>query len=201
MADILVLNGSPRKNGNTDILTDTLLESALKHGAEAEKIRLTSIKIKPCLECGGCDETGECIIEDDMQELYEKIAAADALVVASPVFFYNITSTTQAMVERSQACWVRKYLLKQGPWGGKRRKGIFVSLGATKGKMLFDGILRVIRYFYDAVDADFHGALLYRGIEAKGAVKQNVQALDQMNELGRLLASDSDLSTFSALQR
>lgn len=201
MADIFIINGSPRKNGNTDILTDTLLESAIQHGAGAEKVRLISMKIKPCLECGGCDETGECIIEDDIQELYEKIAEADALVVASPVFFYNITSTTQAMVERSQACWVRKYLLKQGPWGGKRRKGIFISLGATKGKMLFDGVVRVIRYFYDAVDADFHGALLYRGIEAKGAVKRNAQALDEMKELGRLLASGSDLGAFSALQK
>lgn len=201
MTDILIIGGSPRKNGNTDILTDILLDSAIQHGAEAEKVRLSGMKIKPCLECGGCDETGKCIIEDDMEGLYEKIAATDALVVASPVFFYNITSATQAMVERSQACWVRKYLLKQGPWGGKRRKGIFISLGATKGKMLFDGIIRVMRYFYDAVDADFHGALLYRGIEAKGAVKRNAQAVDQVQELGKLLATGSDLSTFSALQR
>ncbi len=201
MADILIINGSPRKNGNTDILTDTLLESALEHGASAEKIKLVTIKVKPCLECGGCDETGRCIIEDDGNDLFEKIAAAQVITVASPIFFYNITAITQAMVERSQACWVRKYLLKKGPLGGKRRKGIFISLGATKGKMLFDGVVRVIRYFFDAVDADYQGALLYRNVEAKGAINQNTQAIEHMKELGRLLARNADLTEFSALEK
>ncbi len=201
MTNILIVNGSPRKGGNTDILTDTLLESALQGGANAEKIRLASVKVKPCLECGGCDETGECIIDDDGKELFEKIARSDVLVVASPIFFYNITSITQAMVERSQACWVSKYLLKRGPWGGKRRKGIFVSVGATKGKMLFDGVIRVMKYFFDAVDADYAGAMLYRNVEAKGAIRARQEAMEQMTELGRLLASEAELSGFDALER
>ncbi len=201
MADILIVNGSPRKDGNTDILTYTLLESALEHGASAEKVRLVKLKLKPCLECGGCDETGRCILKDDGNELFDKIADAHVLVVASPIFFYNITSITQAMVERSQACWVKKYLLKQGPWGGRRRKGIFISVGATKGKMLFDGVVRVMRYFFDAVDADYEGALLYRNTEAKGAIKRNVHAMDHMKELGERLAKGADLSGFKALER
>ncbi len=201
MSDILIINGSPRKGGNTDILTDTLLESALENGASAEKIRLVKLKVKPCLECGGCDETGKCIIEDDGKELFDKIAEAKVLVVASPIFFYNITAITQAMVERSQACWVRKYLLKKGPWGGRRRKGIFISVGATKGKMLFDGVVRIIRYFFDAVDADYQGALLYRNTEAKGAIKRNKEAMEHMKELGKLLAAGTDLSDFQALER
>jgi len=201
MADILIVNGSPRKGGNTDILTDMLLESALEHGASAEKTRLVKIKVKPCLECGGCDETGRCIIEDDGNDLFDKIAEAQVLVVASPIFFYNITAITQAMVERSQACWVRKYLLKQGPWGGRRRKGIFISVGATKGKMLFDGVVRVMKYFFDAVDADYQGALLYRNTEAKGAIRRNADAMDHMKELGKLLAQNADLANFDALER
>ena len=201
MSDILIINGSPRKGGNTDILTDTLLESALENGASAEKIRLVKLKVKPCLECGGCDETGKCIIEDDGKELFDKIAEAKVLVVASPIFFYNITAITQAMVERSQACWVRKYLLKKGPWGGRRRKGIFISVGATKGKMLFDGVVRIIRYFFDAVDADYQGALLYRNTEAKGAIKRNKEAMEHMKELGKFLAAGTDLSDFQALER
>ena len=200
MADTLIVNGSPRKGGNTDILTDTLLESILEHGGSAEKIRLVKTKVKPCLECGGCDETGRCIIEDDGNDLFDKIAEARVLVVASPIFFYNITAITQAMVERSQACWVRKYLLKQGPWGGRRRKGIFISVGATKGKMLFDGVVRVMKYFFDAVDADYQGALLYRNTEAKGAIKRNTAAMENMKELGRLLAQKADLSGFNALE-
>ncbi len=201
MSDIIIINGSPRKGGNSDILTEVLLESALEHGASAEKIRLVKAKVKPCLECGGCDETGKCVIEDEGNELFNKIAQADYLVVASPIFFYNITSITQAMVERSQACWVSKYLLKQGPWGGKRRKGIFISVGATKGRLLFDGVTRVMKYFFDAVDADYQGALLYRNVEAKGAIERHKDAMKQARELGMLLAQKSDLSGFDALQR
>ncbi len=201
MAEILIINGSPRKDGNTDILTDELLKSATEHGAAAEKIRLVKTKVKPCLECGGCDETGKCIIKDDGNELFDKIAEADYLVVGSPIFFYNITSITQAMVERSQACWVRKYLLKKGPWGGKRRKGIFISVGATKGKLLFDGVIRVMKYFFDAVDADYAGSLLYRNTEAKGAIARNEKAMEDVRELGRLLAQKADLAGFDALER
>ncbi len=196
---IVAFHGSPRIGGNTDILLDAFLKGAETGGASVEKITLMSKRITPCIECGQCDTTGVCVLEDDMTPIYDKIREADIVVVASPIFFYNITSYTQALVERSQACWIGKYVLKTGPYGGKERKGIFLSLGATKGKMLFDGVLRVMKYFFDAISASFAGALLYRGIEKKGDVKKHPTALTEAEELGSLVATGADLDSFAPL--
>jgi len=196
---ILAFQGSPRLGGNTDILVDALIHGAITKGAEAEKINLIQKKITPCIECGQCDDTGICVIEDDMKPIYDKIKTSDVVVVASPIFFYNITAYTQALVERSQPCWIQKYVLKTGLYGGKKRKGIFLSLGATKGKKLFNGVIRVINYFFDAISTNFEGALLYRGIEKKGEIQKHLYALKEAEELGSLLAQNSNLSTFSPL--
>ncbi len=193
--------GSPRKGGNTDILLDALLVEAAAHGAVTEGISIAGRDITPCIECGGCDETGVCVLSDGMTPLYEKIEASDVVVLASPIFFYNITASTQALVERSQACWTGKYRLKRGPLGGKMRKGVFLSLGATQGKLLFDGVLRVVRYFFDAIDATFECALLYRGIEKRGAILEHPTAIKEARTLGAFLAEGKDLSGVEGLVR
>ncbi|WP_456371090.1 flavodoxin family protein [Thermodesulfatator atlanticus] len=182
---ILTFQGSPRIGGNTDLLLDSFIKGAKEAGAEVEKIHLYRVKIGPCIECGECDTTGECVIPDDMKEIYPKIDASDVIVVASPIFFYNISSYTQALVERSQARWVSKYVLKKAPPFGKEKKGIFLSLGATKGKRLFEGVQRVIRYFFDAVYAKYEGGLFYRGIEKKSAIKEHPSALHDAYKLGQ----------------
>ena len=193
MRKILAFMGSPRFGGNTHILLEEVMASARSHGAETEEINLYGIDITPCIECGGCDETGECILNDDLKAIYPRMEEADAIVVASPIFFYNISSRTQALVERSQALWVRKYVLKRPPLRSGRR-GVFISLGATKGKRLFDGVLMVMKYFFDAIGTDFSRAFLYRGIEKKGAVKEREDCLNEARELGKRLALDLPLS-------
>ncbi len=189
---ILAFLGSPRPRGNTDILLSTLLEAAKEAGAEVEKIPLARLCISPCLECGGCDHTGECILKDDMTSLYRAIYGADVLVLASPIFFYNITAYTQALVERAQASWVRKYLLKKPPPADKEPRGIFLALGATRGPKLFEGAIRVVRYFFDAFYARYEGGLFYRGVEKKGAIAEHPQALKEAQALGEALGQGVD---------
>ncbi len=197
---ILLFMGSPRIGGNSDILSQALITGARNAGAKTERLPIAHMHISPCLECGGCDKTGECIIDDEMRTVYRKIEASDVIVVASPVFFYNITASTQAVIERSQACWIGKYVLKRGKFGGKTRKGVLLCQGATKGRLLFDGILRTIRYFFDAIDTDFKGALLYRGIEAKGAIRQHPDAINEAETLGKLLATGATLESYKPLK-
>lgn len=192
---VLLFSGSPRKQGNSDLLSDAFLAGAEKAGAKWEKIQLYEKNIGPCIECGGCDKSGECILEDDMVDIYSMISQADIIAVSSPIFFYNITSRAQALVERSQALWVRKYVLKQGDLAGKVRQGVFLSVGATSGKLLFDGVARVMRYFLDALSADFTGGLFIRGVEKKGDIKAHPFALERAEELGwRLVRGDDIMS-------
>jgi multimeric flavodoxin WrbA len=193
--NILAFMGSPRFRGNVDTLLDAFIEGAKKENPDVKvkKINLAAKKITPCIECGECDKTGKCALKDDMTEIYDFIDEADVIVVASPIFFYNITAWTQALVERSQALWVRKYLLKTTDIT-KRKKGIFLSIGATKGRKLFDGVILVIKYFFDAINADFTGALLFKGVEKKGEINNFPFFLEDTRQLGGLIVKNEDIS-------
>ena len=88
---VLILSGSPRKGGNSDILCDEFARGAQEAGNEVEKIRVASKKIHPCSACYYCrDHGGECVHKDDMAVILQKMIDADVLVLASPVYFYSI---------------------------------------------------------------------------------------------------------------
>jgi len=186
---VLGLFGSPRRGGNTEILLEEVLRGAEKEGAKVERLYLSDFTITPCKECHGCDETGNCIILDDMEKIYPKLLEADVVILASPIFFYGVTAWTKALIDRSQALWTRKYLLKDPSLGkeGKKRKGFFISLGATKGQKVFEGSILTVKYFFDTFNADYAGDLLFRGVEAKGDILKHPEALQQAFEAGRRL--------------
>jgi multimeric flavodoxin WrbA len=191
--NVLGIFGSPRQGGNTDLLLEEALKGAEQEGAWVERLRLTDYSITPCRECHGCDKTGECVIPDDMQKIYPKLLEADIIILASPIFFYGITAWAKALVDRSQAVWVRKYLLKDPALlkDGKKRVGFFISVGATKGQRLFEGSILTVKYFFDAINADYAGELLFRGLEAKADVLKHPEALRKAFEAGRKLVSDA----------
>ena len=89
---VLAVYGSPRRKGNTSILLKRAVEGARQAGAEVEEIVLRDLKMSPCLEIYGCKKTGRCVIPDDFQDLYDKILESEGLMLASPIFFYSISS-------------------------------------------------------------------------------------------------------------
>jgi multimeric flavodoxin WrbA len=189
---VLGIFGSPRRDGNTDILLEKTLKGAQKEGAVVERLHLTDWTITPCKECHGCDQTGQCVILDDMQKIYPKLLEADVIILASPIFFYGISAWAKAFVDRCQALWSRKYLVKDRSLGkeGKRRKGFLISVGATKGARVFEGAILTTKYFCDVINATYVGELVFRGIEAKGDILKHPEALQQAFEVGRKLVSE-----------
>ncbi len=177
---ILGLQGSPRKQGNTDILLSWFLEEAKNIGGSIETIFIAKRDIRPCTECGVCEKEGFCPIEDDMQDIYYLLQEADLVVMATPVFFYGPTAQIKALIDRSQVLWARRYILKLTDPGKKTRKGFLLSLGATKGKNLFDGLSLTAKYFFDAISASFVGSLVYRQVEEKGAIKTRIDAFNDV---------------------
>ncbi len=152
-----------------------------------ERIHLADLHVLPCKECHGCDQTGKCIVQDDMQAIYPKLMEADIIFLASPIFFYGLTAWAKALIDRSQAIWVRKYRLKDPSLSkqAKKRKGFFISVGATKGQRLFEGAILTVKYFFDAIHAEYAGDLLIRGLDDKGDVLKQPDALRQAFEAGR----------------
>jgi multimeric flavodoxin WrbA len=125
--------GSPRKDGNTDLLLQEAVKGIESTGLTVKTFRLNLMDIKPCQNCGGCDETGECIINDDMADIYPEIRAADRIILASPIFFFSVSSQTKILIDRCQSFWCEKYLLKrpiiEGEYG---RKGLLLLVGGMK---------------------------------------------------------------------
>ena len=101
---VLILSGSPRKGGNSNLLCDEFLRGAREAGNQVEKIFLRSKKIAPCNACYFCKRSGgQCAIQDDMAEVLDKMQAADVIVMASPVYFYSIDAQMKAVIDRSVA--------------------------------------------------------------------------------------------------
>ncbi|MFO7965485.1 MAG: NAD(P)H-dependent oxidoreductase [Desulfobacterales bacterium] len=171
---ILGLNGSPRKNGNTEYLVNTFLSEAEALGAHTRLVKVCDKKIEPCRELMVCEKKGFCPLRDDMEtDIYPLMRAADIIVIGTPIFFYSTTAQLKALIDRSQTFWARKYRLNLTDPKGNRRKGFFLAVGATKGKNLFEGVHLTMKYFYDAVGAEFAGSLTYRRIEHPGDIKKH----------------------------
>jgi len=191
MPNILAVYGSPRRKGNTAILLDQAVHGAQEAGSQVEKIFLRDLKLSPCLEIYGCKETGRCIIQDDFQRVYDQLLACQGLMLASPIFFYSVSAHTKMLIDRCQSLWVKKYWINKVPYGqGElKRKGIFISVGATKGKKLFEGPLLTIKYFFDVLDMDLWKTLLYRGLDFEGDILKHPEYLQEAYNAGKEFAS------------
>ena len=185
---VLGIAGSPRRGGNTDILLAELMRGAASKGAEVKTVVLCDLKLSPCIHCDACLEKGVCKIKDDMQAIYQDFEQADVIVLASPIQFTGVTAHMKAMIDRFQSRWVRKYILKISPLGDKRaRKGFFISVGGRRVPDLFEPALVMMKTFFRILDISYAGELLFSGIDEKGAIARNTDALRQAYLVGQKL--------------
>jgi multimeric flavodoxin WrbA len=191
MSEILAIYGSPRRKGNTALLLKRAVEGVRETGVEVEEVVLRDLKMSPCLEIYGCRKTGRCVIRDDFQHVHDQMQACRGLMLASPIFFYSLSAHTKILIDRCQSLWVKKYWIdkvRYGQWEPKR-KGLFISLGATKGKKLFDGALLTVKYFFDVLDMELWNTLLYRGLDFEGDVLTYPEYLEEAYKMGKEFAT------------
>lgn len=184
---VLGVSGSPRRGGNTEILLDEALTAARAAGSETQKIVLPVLKYASCMACGACESTGICIQKDDMQEIYEMIGAADAMIFSSPIYFYAVSGWSKCAIDRAQALWARKYRLKDPRYTGEK-KGYCIFVGATRGARLFDGARLTMKYFYDAAGFVPSGDVAVNGIDEKGDIRQRSEHMEAARRLGAAAA-------------
>ncbi len=189
---ILGIWGSPRKGGNSEILLQAFLDGAAEVGGEVERLALRELKITPCLEIYHCFKDGTCPIKDDMLPLYDKLLAADVVALASPIFFYGVSAQAKAFIDRTQALWSRRYVLKRD-FPGPERQGVLLCTGATHGRLLFVGARLTAKYFFDAINVTYAAEILVRGVDEKGAILGRPEVLEQARLLGRRLAQGEKL--------
>ena len=173
--NILILSGSPRKSGNTELLVEAFVKGASqKHHVEVVSVH--DYKVNPCMGCNACfkSESNSCVQKDDMPLIYEKMAVADMLVIASPVYFYGLSAQLKAVIDRFHNPIRDTYHIK---------KTALLLVGAASLPELFDGILAQYQLCLNFFKLEDAGRVLVRGVKDKGDI-QNTEAIQKANELG-----------------
>ena len=172
---VLILSGSPRKNGNSDILCDEFARGAADAGHEVEKIRVAEKKIGYCYACYACRGTGVCAIKDDMAEIMQKMIDCDVMVLASPVYFYSIDAQLKAVIDRSVARWTEV----------KDKEFYYIVTAADEALASADTTLACFRGYAECVEGAKEMGIVYgMGTYEKGEVKGTV-AMTEAYEMGR----------------
>ena len=192
---ILAISSSPRLGGNTETLLDELIrgmnDAMVQAGRESEyhieKIRLAECKLMPCTQCDHCQKQGECSIQDDITGMYPKLSASDWFLFASPIYFMAHCAQAKLLIDRCQVFWARRYVLKQSLMqpGQKFRRGVFLSVGATHGAKVFNGVKVTMKWFLDALEMEYWDNLLFEGCDKKGSIRQHPTALKDAYDLGQ----------------
>lgn len=182
---MLVVLGSPRKGGNGETLARKVAEAVEQGGGTVEYVRLNNLSLRPCQGCGGCDKTGNCVVKDDMIPIFQAVDDADRILLVSPVYFYGLSAQCKIFGDRMQARWARKYLLKERFREGEGRRGYLVSTAATKGSKIFDCSILTAKYIYDAMDVEYGGELLVKGVDKRKAVLEVPDEMTRAEQFGR----------------
>jgi multimeric flavodoxin WrbA len=184
---ILIFMGSPRREGNSSTLARRIAEGAEAAGAEVESYFLHEMNVQPCDACEVCRDKREtdCILDDDMKDLFPKLRQAEVIVIASPIYWFTVSAQTKLFMDR----W---YALG-GPEGHSfkgKRFGIILTYADTDP--FTSGAVNALRTFQDAlnyVEASIVG-MIYGSAWEAGEIKKNQALMDKAYELGKQLASD-----------
>ncbi len=183
---ITAFSSTPRKRGNSDILTDHALEAAKEAGATVEKIRLGDYSIAPCTACDACQDSAAspCVIEDDGDKVLAKMTASDAIILASPVYFFAMSAQLKTLLDRSYA------LGGGGRWDALAGKRMGVILTYGDEDVVNSGVFNAIGTLRDAcrfLKLELTG-IIHASCNDEAEILKNPRALEEARELGRKLA-------------
>ena len=175
MKNVLILSGSPRRNGNSDSLCDEFFRGAEDAGNQVEKIFIRDKKIGYCNACYGCRKTGKCVIKDDMAEILEKMHWADVIVMASPVYFYSIDAQMKALIDRTLPRWTKLC--------GK--EFYYIMTAAEDSDEVMDCTLECFRGFAVCLEGSQEKGVIYgKGVYEAGEVK-DTPYMQQAYDMGK----------------
>jgi len=177
---IFAVVGSPRRNGNTDILVDEVLRGAKDVGATFEKIFLNDLDIRPCQStCSDyCKKKGSCRIEDDMSALYDRLYDSDVIILGTPVYWWGPSAQMKAFIDRWYAFSHPDFVHKM-----KGKKVVLVAPFEDSDPSTPDALVMMIEKSTNYCKMEFFRRLLVTAGE-KGIVKKNQQAMKQAYRIG-----------------
>ena len=173
---VLILSGSPRKGGNSDLLCDEFMRGALEVGNQVEKISVAEKKIGYCSACYFCRQSnGVCAKKDDMTEILQKMIDADVIVLASPVYFYSIDAQLKTVIDRTVARWTEV----------KNKDFYYIVTCADDEKEAQERTIECFRGYADCVEGAKEMGIIYgTGVYQKGEIK-NSPAFSEAYRMGK----------------
>jgi len=189
---VLAINGSPRKNGNTETVLDAFLKGAADAGADVEKIQLVDIDYKCCKGCNACHKKGLCIIKDNLTPVFDAVSSADILVLASPIYSMTVTAEMKAFIDRGQFLWAQKFKTKTLVFDEEHLKkhiGVFLSTSGQPVDGIFDAAFPVARAFFNDAGFSYTENVLFAGMDARGGVKNWKESVDEAYSRGKEITS------------
>ena len=188
----LGISTSPRNHGNSDLLLREALSGAESAGAKTEYIHLSDYDIAPCIECNACYSRGDCKIQDDFQQLLEKILDTDRLIFATPVFFMNVCAQAKMLIDRSQCLWAYKYILNKQLFSSERdRRAMVIAVGGSKSKKQFESIQLTMKSYFDVLEINYSANLFTSKVDDFGEIPKHPTALQEAFRLGKELITAS----------
>lgn len=174
---VLAVSASPRRGGNSDVLCDRLLKGAAEAGNEVEKINLSGLTISPCAACYGCRGSGRCVKKDDMERVLDKLIHADAIILATPVYFYSMDAQMKIMIDR---CLPRYQEIKGKDF-------YYIITAADPEHSAADGTLAGLRGYLRCLPGAKEKGILYgTGTWDKGDVYRH-PSFEEAYELGKTI--------------
>ena len=151
---ILIINGSPRRSKNCSKIIENITTKLDEAKLNYEVLNIYKMNIDYCTACGYCERTGKCVIKDEMTPLYEEFDKSIGTIVVSPMFFQSISTKIKTLVDRTQAFYSSKYILKQPSIDvNKERKGMFIAVGGQpKYENQFLGGQLVMDLFFKSIN-------------------------------------------------
>ena len=190
MKNALIINGSPRMNGNNAFIIDIAVKMLnQENDISISRIEVSENQLAPCTYCRSCEINKGCIINDDMQEIYDKLNRSEIFVVSCPLYFNGVSAQFKALVDRCQAIWASKYVLSDSMIvREKERKGLFVcTSGTSADKVSYDGAISVAHMFFRVINVRKHEHILIGDVDAN-PVADNDYAIKQIIDgIGKLL--------------
>jgi len=182
--NILILKGSPRERGNSSVLADQVAAGAKSNGAQVESVYLHGLDIRACDACDLCEQGNGCVINDDMQGLYPKIEAADAIVLASPVYWFTFSAQMKLCIDRCYAYQVNDWKEMQG-----KQYALILTYGDSD--LYTSGGINAISTFETMcrfLNAEIAG-MVYGTMSDVGDAEKQPELMEQAYKLGQKLGA------------
>ncbi len=195
---IIGILGSPLNEGNTAQLLDRALKGASDAGCTVEKISVNSLDFQPCMEMMFCKDHETCILDDDMQQMYQKFKETDGIIIATPIMTMGIPGRLKSFMDRFQVFFMAKYV-RNKPFFTREQKsernGLFICISGMDIPEVFVGAKMTVRAFFDIIDCQFHDELLINGMDTIVDIKTRPDLLNAAYKKGYLLGTTSDAMT------